>query len=75
MPWMERDAVSLRGEFVMLATQPDANIRKLCRGFGISAPTAYKWIRRFAIQGPEGLKDLSRRPETSPASTASRSLA
>lgn len=69
MPWMERDAVSLRGEFVMLATQPDANIRKLCRGFGISAPTAYKWIRRFAVQGPEGLKDLSRRPGSSPART------
>lgn len=69
MPWMERDTVSLRREFVMLATQPGANIRDLCRRFGISAPTGYKWIGRFAEVGPEGLKDRSRRPRTSPART------
>ena len=29
MPWMERDTVSLRREFVMLATQRDANLRQV----------------------------------------------
>ncbi len=34
---------------------------------GVSARTAYKWVRRFEDEGPHGLLDRSSRPERSPA--------
>ena len=34
---------------------------------GCSAATGYKWIRRFAAEGIEGLRDRSSRPHHSPA--------
>ena len=46
---------------------PGANIAVLCRRFGISRKTGYKWIQRFS-QGCE-LSDRSRRPHTSPQRT------
>jgi len=33
---------------------------------GISRPTLCKWIKRYKERGEEGLKELSRRPHTSP---------
>jgi transposase InsO family protein len=36
---------------------------------GISRPTAYKWWRRFAAQGYEGLVDRSSRPRSCPHQT------
>jgi transposase InsO family protein len=61
--------MSLRLEFVLLATQPTANVRALCRQFGISPKTGYKWLQRYAAHGPAGLHDQSRRPQQSPART------
>ena len=54
-----------RREFVMLAKQERANLRQLCRQFGISAPTGYKWIQRYDA-GDTTLADRSRRPHHSP---------
>lgn len=61
--------MELRAEFVQLADQPDANISQLCRRYGISRPTGYKWLRRYRKQGLEGLADRSRRPHRSPNKT------
>lgn len=69
MPWLPRDVMSLRQEFVLLARQPDANIRELCRRFEISPATAYKLLKRYAQQGQAGLVDQSRRPQNSPGRT------
>ena len=69
MPWHEVDTMSLRREFIMFATQDGSNIRELCRRFGISPKTGYKWIRRYHKEGLAGLGDRSRRPHRSPAST------
>ena len=69
MPWSPRDVMSLRQEFVLLARQPDANIRELCRRFEISPATAYKLLKRYAQQGQAGLADQSRRPQNSPGRT------
>ncbi len=69
MPWIEVSTMSLRHEFVQLAGQEGANVRALCRRFGISPKTGYKWLQRNAVEGSEGLLDRSRRPETSPGRT------
>jgi transposase InsO family protein len=69
MPWREVGVVSLRAEFVALAQQEGANVRGLCRRFGISPPTAYKWLTRYQQSGAAGLHDRSRRPHRSPART------
>jgi transposase InsO family protein len=68
MPWTELSIVSQRQEFVVLASAPGANIRDLCRRFGISPKTGYKWIDRADQEG--GLNDRSRRPRRSPDRTA-----
>ena len=70
MPWQEVSTVSLRKEFVMLALQPGANHRELCRRFNISAKTGYKFLKRYREQGDQGLADRSRRPHRSPRRTA-----
>ena len=38
----------------------------VCRKCGISRPTLRKWVNRYNEQGIEGLKDQSRRPNSSP---------
>lgn len=57
----------------------------ICRGLspstagpahGVSAPTAYKWLGRYLVQGEQGLVDRSSRPASSPRSiAASKALA
>ena len=69
VPFAERQVTDLRAEFVALARQPGANRRVLGQRFGISAPTGYKWRRRYAAEGAAGLEDRSRRPHRSPART------
>jgi transposase InsO family protein len=60
-----------RQEFVRLAVQEGANRRELCRRFGISRQTGYKWIRRWS--GGDGeLLDRSHRPHHSPDRSDSR---
>lgn len=66
MPWNEVSTVSLRLEFVTLATAEGANVRELCRRYRITPRTAYKWIDRFEAGGVDALADRSRRPSTSP---------
>lgn len=70
MPWHEASVMSQRNEFVALAQQDGCNLSQLCRRFGISRPTAYKWLHRMQAQGSAGLCDGSRRPHSSPTRTA-----
>src|SRR4051794_35899044 len=67
MPWDEVSTVSLRMEVVTLATAEGADVRELCRRFGVSPQAACKWINRFKAGGPAALADHPRRPRTSPA--------
>ena len=55
-----------RLEFVSLATQPGSNLRQLCRNFGISPTTSYKWIMRYERGDAAELRDRCRRPRNSP---------
>jgi transposase InsO family protein len=69
MPWKSRDAMSLRREFVELASAQEANMRELCRRYGISPPTGYKWLKRWEQEGLGGLGEQSRRPRSHPGTT------
>ena len=68
MAWQERTTVSLRWEFCALATAEGVGMAELCRRFGISRKTGYKWLRRF-FDGCERV-DRSRRPHSSPPAVA-----
>jgi len=71
MPWHEVSIMERREEFVSLAGQEGSNRRELCRRFGISATTGYKWLGRArAAKGEAGwAADRSRRPQHSPGRT------
>lgn len=69
MPWKTRNRMSLRQEFVELATREGANRRELCRRFGISPKTGYALLARHAVEGSAAFEERSRRPLNSPTQT------
>jgi transposase InsO family protein len=71
MPFRECSIVSQREEFCRLALSPGANVRELCRRFGVGHTAAYKWLGRYRALGVAGLWDRSRRPCVSPSRTSS----
>ena len=54
-----------RMEFALKAMQT-LNFRTLCREYGISTKTGYKWKERFVREGLAGMAEQSRRPNGSP---------
>lgn len=48
----------------------DQNVARVCRRFGISRKSFYKWKRRHAEHGDAGLCDRPRTPRRSPRATA-----
>lgn len=70
MPWQEITAVDLRTEFIELNRCGTLSFSDLCRRYGISRKTGYKWLRRYAEQGVAGLDDRSRRPAQQPTRTS-----
>jgi transposase InsO family protein len=69
MPWQECSTMSLRQEFLFLASQPESNFSQLCQRFEISRKTGYKWLQRYQQSGATGLHDRTRRPQHSPGRT------
>lgn len=69
MSWQESTIMSQRQAFVARALAADVPFRVLCRAFGISPTTGYKWRDR-ALQPAPDLTDRSRRPHTSPHRTS-----
>jgi transposase InsO family protein len=66
MPWGSMSTQALREEFVRLAGFEGSNVRALCRRFGISPKTGYKWLSRARAGGEAWAADRSRRPGASP---------
>lgn len=66
MSWKEKDVMNLRLEFVLRALADEGPLTELCREYGISRKTGYKWKERFLERGIGGLADASRRPARSP---------
>lgn len=63
-----------RERFVRMALRGGPSVAQLCRQFGISRKTGFKWLARFREQGGPGLNDHSRRPKHWPHRTAKRWL-
>jgi transposase InsO family protein len=66
MPWKVRDEMELREQFVLDALSPGANVSALCRRYGISRKTGYKWKKLYEKRGRAGLSNRSTRPKSSP---------
>jgi transposase InsO family protein len=66
MPWTENHVVDQRTEFVLRVLRNVERFGDLCREFGVSRKTGYKWKERFLREGLAGLGDQSRRPNSTP---------
>ena len=68
MPWQEVSMMDRRREFVMFASREGTNVSALCRRYGISRQTGYKWLGRSAC-GEADFSDRPRRPLRQPKRT------
>ena len=67
MPWKDKTVEELRKEFVE-AAESCLNFSSLCREFGVSRATGYKWLARR--ENNESLSDRSRRPKVTANKTS-----
>jgi putative transposase len=61
MPWKKSCPMTERMKFISRLIDGES-MSSLCREFGISRPTGYKFKKRFEEFGIDGFRDLSRRP-------------
>ena len=66
MAWQQTEPIMNQKIQFAFRAKSSANFSELCREYGISTKTGYKWKARFETNGPEGLKEESRRPKSSP---------
>jgi transposase len=66
VPWQTRSLVEQREAFVQSAESDKQNFSSVCRKFGISRVTGYRWLARYRKSGRVGasLEDESRRPHS-----------
>lgn len=66
MPWARTDSMSERVKFIATYLEYEVCFTDLCRDFGISRKTGYKWVRRYEAAGASALTDRSRAPHDHP---------
>ena len=66
MSWEENNILDQRLNFINSYLNEGYSIAELSREFGISRPTAHKFIKRYNEEGPAGLHDKSRAPYNHP---------
>lgn len=70
MPWSQVSVVEQRLSFLIEADKRTETISGLCRRYGVSRKTGYKWLKRYQQCGTlAALKDQPRRPQRSPQRT------
>ncbi len=69
MPWKDTTVMEQKLEFITEWKSGNFNLSELCREFGISRPTGYKYINRYQEDGIEGLQEIGRRPKSHPRQT------
>lgn len=67
MPWKEETVERQRTNFILLVNEEGCNFSAVCREFGITRKTGYKWMERYR-QG-ESLGNQSRAPYFRPRQT------
>ena len=67
MPWQERQVKVLREEFIRAVLAGQQSMSAICRDYGISRKTGYKWLERFREEGQ--LEEHSREPHQQPTKT------
>ena len=70
MPWGAVSTMDLKKEFIILHKSGKFTVIELCEMYGISRPTAYKYLDRYARQGYKGLEELSKKPIHHPNKTS-----
>ena len=56
MPWKTVLAMHERLKFITALDESDESFAELCRRFGVSRKTGYKWLERYESEGPRGLE-------------------
>jgi transposase InsO family protein len=62
MPWKETRVSEQRMMFITEYEFEEESMAELCRKYGISRKTGYKWFARWRDEGTRGLSDHSRAP-------------
>lgn len=66
MPWKEVNPMQQRVLFIADYLRQTRSVSELCRSYGISRKTGYKWIQRYQESQLDGLNERSSRPHNSP---------
>lgn len=66
MPWLETAPMDERLQFLAEHQRRLYTITELCARYGVSHKTGYKWLARYAAEGPSGLRDRSHAPRHCP---------
>lgn len=64
MPWKEKSVMEKKQEFILLWKSGSYTMTNLADMFGISRPTAYKYVERFKEYGMPGLLEKGRGPNS-----------
>ena len=70
MPWQETCVRNERTRFIVDWERDEESMAELCRRYGVSRRSGYKWLQRYQQQGWDGLQDRSRAPRRHPQQTA-----
>jgi putative transposase len=70
MVWKETCAMEERIRFVDAVVENAESFAAVCRRFGVSRKSGYKWLERYEAEGVEGLKERSRAPLHHPQALA-----
>ena len=72
MPWKETRVEAERVKFIVACLDEESGwtMSEVCRAFGISRKSGYKWLRRYRDAGLEGLRERPRTPLHHPNATA-----